>query len=462
MKLRGRLALTVAVALLPLSLGAAALQARWRRSALAEGIAEAARARLDETERRRCEANPARWPGRLRRRRGRVRVVALDARYRPARPRAPSPPPELIERVRGGAPWAHGVVPARRRPGARLMVLIRTPWGRGPCAHLLLVRPVGPALGAFGGPALHAALAVSAAAVLLVLLATGPLVARIRRLTAWAHDPRRHQEAPPERGSDEIGQLASAFRTLIEALRQRARQAEAREAALRGYVRATHHDVAVPLTALRAHLARLEEDAARGVPPDSEALGGALAEADYLGTLLRNLATAARLRGEGDIVPSVVDLRQVAEGVLARLEPLARRRSVELERALPHGSLCAEADPVLLGRAWSNLLHNAVRHARGRVALVLDRRPEGFELRVLDDGPGADPERLLDRARRPLEEQPSARGRSGHGGGLGLGLRIAWRIARVHGHRLHFERVPEGGLLVRWTGPYDTPLPLPE
>ncbi len=454
MKLRGRLALTVGLTLAPLALGVAALQAHLRRQALAEGLVEAARSRLDERARRRCEADPRHWPGRRVRRRPRLRVVPLDERFRSPRPHAPHPPEELMERVRSGAPWSYQVAATPHRRHDRLLVLLRTPWARGPCAHLLIVRPVGPSMQALGGPSLTAALAVSGAAVLLVLLAAGPLVARIRRLTAWSRRARHAPTPPPERGGDELGELASAFESLLAAMRHRARQAEHREEALRGYVRATHHDLAVPLTALRAHLERIETDCEQGSPPDRATLADALAEADYLGTLLHNLATAARLHGETRLETHPVDLREVLLQVLGRLAPLARRRGLRLERALPTSSLCTEVDRILLERAWGNLLHNALRHARSQVAVVLDLRPEGFELRILDDGPGADPARLEEHARRPLYEQRPSRGRAEGGGGLGLGLRIAWHVASIHGHALRFEPAePAAGLLVRWEGP---------
>ncbi len=456
--LRTRLALSMGLAVVPLALATAWLQPRFRRDALAEGLAQAALARLGPQERQRCEANPRRWPGRRRHRLRPLRVTALDEALRPARRRAPRPGPAIHRALAEGRPWA-----AELREGPRgrplLLVAVRTPWGEGPCAAVLLVRPAGPGLRPLGGPGLLAGLTVAGGAVLVVLLAAGPLVARLRRLTTWVRQAESEATRPPppcpERGADEIGALAASFQRLLQALREQLEESRRRQRALRSYVRATHHDVAVPLSTLQAHLHTLERLLEEPAPPADEAraaLSAAFREADYLGTLLRNLGTVARLQGTLERpVRTKVDLREVAARVVERLGPLARHRGVRLEHAVPPEPTVAEVDAVLVERAWSNLLHNAVRLARGRAALVLDRFGDGFELRIVDDGPGADPNSLQAHATRPLHEVDAARSRS-EGAGIGLGLRIAWQVACVHGHALAFEQPDEGGLLVRWRG----------
>jgi signal transduction histidine kinase len=90
-------------------------------------------------------------------------------------------------------------------------------------------------------------------------------------------------------------------------------------------------------------------------------------------------------------------------------------------------------DRVHLARAVANLLDNAVRHARTRVAVTLGEADGVAVLTVTDDGPGipeAARERVFERFTR-LDEA-----RAADDGGAGLGLAIARDIAERHGGRL--------------------------
>ena len=92
-----------------------------------------------------------------------------------------------------------------------------------------------------------------------------------------------------------------------------------------------------------------------------------------------------------------------------------------------------------------NLGDNAVRHARGRVALAVAARNGWAELHVDDDGPGvpaADRTRVFDRFVR-LDD---ARGRAA--GGSGLGLAIVAEVVARHGGTVVLGDGPLGGARV--------------
>ena len=116
-------------------------------------------------------------------------------------------------------------------------------------------------------------------------------------------------------------------------------------------------------------------------------------------------------------------------------EPRPRHR-------VPEQPTHAVGDVTLLERALSNVVHNAVRYneADGHVAVVLSTRAGRFTLRVVDDGPGLDPEdlpRLTERGYRGN----AARTRHPHG--MGLGLHITADVLVQHGFLLRLQR-PEG------------------
>lgn len=95
-----------------------------------------------------------------------------------------------------------------------------------------------------------------------------------------------------------------------------------------------------------------------------------------------------------------------------------------------------------LRRALTNLITNAVRHAKGWVALGCYRTGEGFALCVEDDGPGI-PEAMRGRIFEPFYCTEG----SGNGklGGIGLGLAIVQRIVGLHQGRIAVADRPGGG-----------------
>ena len=87
------------------------------------------------------------------------------------------------------------------------------PWGEGPCAIVVARRPAPPDLMTGFVGALWPALLISAAAVLVAVLAAGPIVRRIRRLTAQVRRAGEGESSPIEvAGADEIAELGRPSR----------------------------------------------------------------------------------------------------------------------------------------------------------------------------------------------------------------------------------------------------------
>jgi signal transduction histidine kinase len=89
-----------------------------------------------------------------------------------------------------------------------------------------------------------------------------------------------------------------------------------------------------------------------------------------------------------------------------------------------------------------NLLDNAARHARGRVAVTTRAEAQRVVLCVDDDGPGIpvlERERIFERFTRGSAD------RSRETGGAGLGLALVRRITEQHGGRVRALESPLQG-----------------
>jgi len=106
-------------------------------------------------------------------------------------------------------------------------------------------------------------------------------------------------------------------------------------------------------------------------------------------------------------------------------------------------------DQKFMARAVGNLIRNALRFAKSRVEVEINRDDKGYFVHVDDDGPGiaeADSEQLF----VPFARLDESRARES--GGLGLGLAIVRRIAERHGGTSAISHSPLGGarITISW------------
>lgn len=199
-------------------------------------------------------------------------------------------------------------------------------------------------------------------------------------------------------------------------------------------MRGVLHDLACPLTIIRAACFELERE--ENDPDRRERLRVIDDQAGRLGAGLAALRQDVAPRP-----PELLSLADLVAGAVARLAPLARA-----EGKLLTGSMAADAtirgDAPRLDRAIDNLAINALRHCRRRVAISLagGSRSDRVAVLVGDDGPGVAP-RERDRIFRS-----GYRGERASGRGLGLGLSIASDVAAEHGGALRLRPSPTGAL----------------
>ena len=321
------------------------------------------------------------------------------------------------------------------------------PWEGGPCA-VVLMRAKGPPPW-FSGAVLMPAFLVALVMILVALLSAGPLVRRVRQLTESVRKLGSGSEGPIHvDGNDEIAELGAAFEQSRQTIHAQLESLREREAALRNYIANTSHDVMLPLSVLQGHLVSLQQRIEAGEALDAKAIVPSIEESQYLGSLLHNLNAAARLEAnEGLLHRDPIDLNRLVERVVDRHRPIATRKQIGLEMAVPETTIEFAGDLTLLEQALGNVVQNAVRYNRadGHVAVVLDGDQGAWTLRVIDDGPG------IAETDRSRVVEPSFRGseaRTRHPHGMGLGLHIANDVAKRHGLRLALSDTEGGGLTV--------------
>ena len=123
-------------------------------------------------------------------------------------------------------------------------------------------------------------------------------------------------------------------------------------------------------------------------------------------------------------------MREIARSALETVRHQIEARGQRLALELGDESIPVDADPLRLEQIVSNLLSNATKYTpnRGRIRVGVAAEGEHAVVRVADDGAGI-PSDVL-----PLLFRGHAGADSlGHGGGLGLGLRVVRELVDLHG-----------------------------
>ncbi|WP_026379839.1 PAS domain-containing hybrid sensor histidine kinase/response regulator [Afifella pfennigii] len=193
------------------------------------------------------------------------------------------------------------------------------------------------------------------------------------------------------------------------------------------FIAAAGHDILQPLNAARLYATALAE---RTKGQQSEPLVRDMeASLDTVEEIFRAVLDLSRL-DTGAITPEIraFRLQKLFDQIRVEFEPLAREKGLDF-RVLPT-SLSVTSDPSLLGRLLRNLVSNAIKYcASGRVVVGCRRKRGIVSIEILDTGIGisaADQAVIYQEFRRLDAGARVAQG-------LGLGLSIVQRLARVLG-----------------------------
>jgi len=270
-------------------------------------------------------------------------------------------------------------------------------------------------------------------------IANGRLHTRVR--LGWLYE-----RVPRLVGEDVIYGLAGDFNHMADRL-------ELLADAQRTLFRDISHELRSPLARLSV---ALELARVAGALNMSAPLDRIENEAARVNDLVGQLLTLSHMEAMRDLNQRTeLSLRDLVECLLPDLEfeAVGRQRKV-MARTLEDCSV--NGNPVMLQRAFENVVRNAIRHSPEQGVVEIDLNiieREGMRvgmLRVGDSGPGVPPGELqsilrpfyrLDKSRQPAT------------GGFGVGLAIANRAVQLHAGQISIRNKPEGGLLVEMSFP---------
>ncbi len=202
------------------------------------------------------------------------------------------------------------------------------------------------------------------------------------------------------------------------------------------FLAAASHDLLQPLHAARLFSAALERDVEERPRQLVRRVESAIRAAEEL---LRALLDISRIDAGGvQPRPEPVSLKAFLTDLTDSFRPLAEEKGLTLRLGAAPGTVVT--DPVLLRSVMQNVLTNAIRYTRsGGIVVGVRRRGDNWRIDVVDSGVGIAPERIeaaFAEFTRLGEVEVE---------GLGLGLALVRRIARLLGGRISVASTPGRG-----------------
>jgi len=239
-------------------------------------------------------------------------------------------------------------------------------------------------------------------------------------------------------------ELRDINETLEQRVLERTREVAAAHETRSRYLTAISHDVLQPIHAARLFAAALrDEQQADAMRHLAERVDASLNAAEEL---LDGVLDISRLDA-GVMTPSPqgVDLQPLLQSLREQYAPLAVQRGLRWRVRICAGEQACwvRSDPRLLRRVLQNFVANALRYTQqGEVLMTVRRRGENLWIQVWDTGLGI-PELHLAHIYKEFHRYPQHFDWDGRG--LGLGLSICQRIARLLNHALTVRSRPGRG-----------------
>ncbi|MBR0797653.1 PAS-domain containing protein [Bradyrhizobium jicamae] len=213
------------------------------------------------------------------------------------------------------------------------------------------------------------------------------------------------------------------------------------------FLAAASHDILQPLNAARLYVTSLVERQNGG--EDSRLVENIDDSLEAIEDILGALLDISRLDA-GVMTPQISSFRMsdLMRSLEIEFAPIARDKGLDLRFVAC--SLPVESDRSLLRRLLQNFISNAIKYTpRGRVVIGGRRRGSSLQIAVYDTGVGIPVQKRAEIFKEFHRLEQGAR----IARGLGLGLSIVERLARVLNHRIAIDAGNGGGSVFSVTVP---------
>ena len=222
-----------------------------------------------------------------------------------------------------------------------------------------------------------------------------------------------------------------------------AREAERAEVNRQRYLMISDiaHDLKTPMTTVTGYAKALRDGMVKE-DQEQEYLDAISEKTLRMNDIVQMLFDYVRLDSEGfALAPARTDVCELVRECVANHYSDIETAGDEVDIDIPDDPIMVNADRVQLSRVITNLIVNAVKHnPKGTtVGVYLKEEPDEVRLFVTDSGAPIDAELAKD-IFEPFVMGDKSRS---SGGGSGLGLSVASKIASLHGFKLKLVQRPE-------------------
>ena len=246
-------------------------------------------------------------------------------------------------------------------------------------------------------------------------------------------------------GTDELGRLCHAFEIMRRELVQNNRNMWNAVEERKRLNAAFAHDLKTPLTVIQGHTDLLVHelgDHLEAQPELLESITSIQKQIKRLNSYVSTMGDLQRLE-DYDPRPREIPAQRITEAISETAQLLFPHGEVEFHSSITEQLLVMDLEAFL--QIYENILSNAARYAKHKIAVSLDREGDVLTLSITDDGIGFSQKDLQYASAPYYRGEKPPLGSTPH---FGLGLYICHVLAEKLGGSLHLANSAEGGAQV--------------
>ncbi|MGE5673025.1 MAG: sensor histidine kinase [Mycobacterium leprae] len=273
----------------------------------------------------------------------------------------------------------------------------------------------------------------------------------VKRLNATGEAARALAEGDlavraPEKGTDEITELATHFNHMAERIEVLVAGLRRSETARNELLMMVGHDLRTPMTSITGFAEALRDGVVQDEERKQRFYEIIATESQRLTRLTNDLFDVAKLEsGQMELRLQAISIAPLLREFADSLRELAQQQSTRLDLAITPEAESARVygDRDRLEQVLGNLASNALRFTKEGEAVTIRATVDGTELVVAveDKGPGLTPDEAAQVFQRFFQGAQQGRGHKG----AGLGLAIVKSLIEAHGGKVGVASVPGQG-----------------